>query len=438
MLACRSRAEPNSSRELFRCTRSIRPVIALARSTTSTRSSPAAKRVAGVQAEPDAELADRVPEPGQRVELAGHRVVAARGVLDEHRHREAALLLLALEELAPVVHPGRGSSPAVTCPPCTTSPIAPTSAAALGVLHHQLARRDPDAVVQRGEVDHVRGVHDHRQLATAQLRRPAGAAVGFFQPCGSARNNCTMSAPRSAAVETGSSSRTWAPMSMPASLVTGRPGFRAPAREAADPARRPEGPAVPPAAEAMHPGRRRVPGVAGPSRPRSARSVPAPIGAWGGSGVERMFRARSGRRLGWFRRGAHVPCTFRSAPGVVPARSACSDRRLRGRGATRPRSARSVQPNHARAHLLATTQTSYRLFHHQEVCARPHRLRRTCALLATETRGRGGTDRSRDQPASAGDRNPRPRRNETASGRPPCTGLRRVLDGPERLGRRGW
>ena len=64
--------------------------------------------VAGVQAEPDAELADRVPEPGQRVELAGHRVVAARGVLDEHRHREAALALLALDELAPVVHPGRG------------------------------------------------------------------------------------------------------------------------------------------------------------------------------------------------------------------------------------------------------------------------------------------------------------------------------------------
>ena len=42
MFACRSRDEPNSSRELFRCTRSIRPVIALTRSTIPTRSSPAA------------------------------------------------------------------------------------------------------------------------------------------------------------------------------------------------------------------------------------------------------------------------------------------------------------------------------------------------------------------------------------------------------------
>jgi hypothetical protein len=41
MLACRSRPEPNSSRELLQCTRSIRPVIALIRSTASARSMPA-------------------------------------------------------------------------------------------------------------------------------------------------------------------------------------------------------------------------------------------------------------------------------------------------------------------------------------------------------------------------------------------------------------
>jgi hypothetical protein len=41
MFACRSRPEPNSSRELLQCTRSIRPVMALTRSTASARSMPA-------------------------------------------------------------------------------------------------------------------------------------------------------------------------------------------------------------------------------------------------------------------------------------------------------------------------------------------------------------------------------------------------------------
>ena len=39
--ACLSAPESNSSRELLQCTRSIRPVIALTRSTTSARSMPA-------------------------------------------------------------------------------------------------------------------------------------------------------------------------------------------------------------------------------------------------------------------------------------------------------------------------------------------------------------------------------------------------------------
>jgi hypothetical protein len=39
--ACRSAPEPNSSRELLQCTRSIRPVIAFTRSTASARSMPA-------------------------------------------------------------------------------------------------------------------------------------------------------------------------------------------------------------------------------------------------------------------------------------------------------------------------------------------------------------------------------------------------------------
>ena len=40
--ACRSRPEPNSSRELLQCTRSMRPVMAFTRSAIPARSSPLA------------------------------------------------------------------------------------------------------------------------------------------------------------------------------------------------------------------------------------------------------------------------------------------------------------------------------------------------------------------------------------------------------------
>ena len=65
--------------------------------------------VAGVEAEPDGVAAlgpaDRLPEPLDRLEPAGHRVVAARGVLDEQRHRH----LEAVDALAPVVEADRRS-----------------------------------------------------------------------------------------------------------------------------------------------------------------------------------------------------------------------------------------------------------------------------------------------------------------------------------------
>ena len=88
-------------------------------------------RVAGVEHEAGAELADRVPQPGDRLELAGHRVAAAGGVLDEQRQREAAVLRLVGEGLAPVVDadaPGRRwPARARRGRPC---PTAPTAAAA--------------------------------------------------------------------------------------------------------------------------------------------------------------------------------------------------------------------------------------------------------------------------------------------------------------------
>ncbi len=128
------------------------------------------ERVAGVEAEPDAELADGVPQPGQRVEPAGHRVVPARGVLDEHRHREAALVGLPREELAPVVDALRGVLACGDVAAVHDEPDGADLGRRRGVLHDELARRDADAVVQRGEVDDVRRVHDHGEVAVAQLR----------------------------------------------------------------------------------------------------------------------------------------------------------------------------------------------------------------------------------------------------------------------------
>ena len=65
--------------------------------------------MAGVQAETGLlEIAHRVPQPLDRLERASHRVIAPGGVLDEDRDAEPALVLLALEELAPVLEAERG------------------------------------------------------------------------------------------------------------------------------------------------------------------------------------------------------------------------------------------------------------------------------------------------------------------------------------------
>ena len=94
--------EPNSSRELLQCTRSIRPVMALTRSTIVARSSPAAcawQVSRQKPTSPPAGIADRVPQPGDALQAAGHGAVAAGGVLDQHRQRP----LDPLDRLAPAV-----------------------------------------------------------------------------------------------------------------------------------------------------------------------------------------------------------------------------------------------------------------------------------------------------------------------------------------------
>ena len=88
--------------------------------------------VAGVQAEADLVVAERVPEPGQRVEPAGAGVVAAGGVLDQDRQRRSRRTSAAYAKvLRQLSKPTARSSPALTWPPCTIRPLAPTAAAAV-------------------------------------------------------------------------------------------------------------------------------------------------------------------------------------------------------------------------------------------------------------------------------------------------------------------
>ena len=83
--------------------------------------------VAGVEAEADAGVADVVPQPGDRVEVAGHGVVAAGGVLEVDGHLG---LELRRAPCASARSPASRSSSAVTWPPWTMTAGAPISAAA--------------------------------------------------------------------------------------------------------------------------------------------------------------------------------------------------------------------------------------------------------------------------------------------------------------------
>ena len=132
--------------------------------------------MAGVQAEADALVADVVPQPGDGVEVAGHRVVAAGGVLQvdgDFRLQLVERLAPALETVVEIVVVGdvaavhdhrRGID---------------VGRRVAGVLQ-DLARRDAHAVVGRGDVDQVRRVHVDRQ--GRRLRASAASSRGLGLP----------------------------------------------------------------------------------------------------------------------------------------------------------------------------------------------------------------------------------------------------------------
>jgi hypothetical protein len=107
--------------------------------------------VAGVEAEADARVADLVPQPGDGVEVAGHGVVAAGRVLEVDRH----LGLDGVDALAPTVEPGAGLVVRGDVAPVDDDGPGPDLGSRVAGLLEDLARRDADLVVGRGQVDQV-------------------------------------------------------------------------------------------------------------------------------------------------------------------------------------------------------------------------------------------------------------------------------------------
>ena len=130
--------------------------------------------VAGVQAEPDAHVADAVPQPGDGVEVPGHCVVAARGVLQVDRD----VGLQGVERLHPALETGLHVV-VVGVPTVHDHRRGADLAGRVAGVLQDLARRDSHPVVGRGHVDQIRGVHVQRDRRAAQ-HVGVLAGLGFF------------------------------------------------------------------------------------------------------------------------------------------------------------------------------------------------------------------------------------------------------------------
>ena len=114
--------------------------------------------VAGVEAETDLVGAvggrDSVEDALDPVEVAGHGVVAAGGVLDQERDLQVG----GLDGLAPVVEADGRVVVLVDMAAVDDQTARPDLGSGVHVLLEELARRDPDPVVGGGDVDDVGSV----------------------------------------------------------------------------------------------------------------------------------------------------------------------------------------------------------------------------------------------------------------------------------------
>jgi hypothetical protein len=130
-LACRSAPESNWSRELLQCTKSIRPVIALTRSTASASSMPAELAWHVSRQNPISPPSVAAPATASHRRAIASRVRAIAwlppAVFSISSGSGRSICCTAFTQLAT---PCAGSTSPVTWPPCTIRPFAPTAAAA--------------------------------------------------------------------------------------------------------------------------------------------------------------------------------------------------------------------------------------------------------------------------------------------------------------------
>ena len=120
----------------------------------------------GLRRSPSAadEVPDGVPEALHRGQAAGHRVVAARGVLDQQGYRP----LYPLDRLAPVGVALAFVDPAGDVPAVHDQALGADRGRGGELLAEQLAAGNPDPVVRAGHVDAVRRVDEHLQARLAE------------------------------------------------------------------------------------------------------------------------------------------------------------------------------------------------------------------------------------------------------------------------------
>ncbi len=113
--------------------------------------------VTGVQAEANSLVADVIPQFANGVEIAGHRVIAARGVFQIHRH----VCFQVVQRFDPPLETGFHIVVVGVAAVHDDGRRADLRGRIAGVLQ-DLARRDPDAVVRRCDVDKVRRMNVKR------------------------------------------------------------------------------------------------------------------------------------------------------------------------------------------------------------------------------------------------------------------------------------
>ena len=212
-LSCRSRPESKASLESLAWIRSIRPVIALTRSTMSSRSSPpaCAWQVSRQKPTPNSPTAShsRARASNRRAQALSPPAVFS---ISTGRGRPPSFSAYC-EGLAPVVEADGQVVARADVAAVHDQPLRAQLGGGLGVRQQQLAAGDPDPVVERGDVDDVRRVDVDVHVGRLERRR-VGTRLGRFIALRVGEEELDRVRLAGGRRGEGSAGSTWAPMRM--------------------------------------------------------------------------------------------------------------------------------------------------------------------------------------------------------------------------------